>query len=100
LLYRIRCNDDQQLARGIGFDNDFPPPPSVPSVYNEAILDDVCTMTTRMLEHAAEINLIEVAIFHAFEQMRTQLKLPQPPVWPLMLPDDSSGNTMRWLHSA
>lgn len=62
---------------------------------DKTIFHDVCTITARMLEHAPEIHCIEIAILHALEDMRAQLELPRPPLWPLMRCDDSSDRRIR-----
>jgi hypothetical protein len=44
----------------------------MPGIYDESPPEDVTPMTSRALEHAAQVDLIECAIFHALEKMRAQ----------------------------
>jgi hypothetical protein len=76
----------------IGFYNDFPSLGSVPSIDDETVVYDICAMSARMLD-PSQIHLIELAVLHAFEKMRTELKLPRPPFGPLMRADDSSARS-------
>ena len=57
-------------------------------------------MTARVLNHPTQINFVERAILHAFEQMGAQLEFPRPPHWPFARRQDSSGCAPRSFSSA
>jgi hypothetical protein len=66
----------QKLSHFVGLDDDFPREGTMPDVDDETSFDDVLAMTARVFQHAAQPNLVETAIFHAFQQVRAQLQKP------------------------
>jgi hypothetical protein len=67
----------------VGFDDDFPVIRSVPRFDDKSTLHNVGAMTAGVLEHAAQVNLVEGTIHHALQQVGAQFKFPRPPCGPL-----------------
>ena len=67
----------------VGFDNHFPVGPAMSSFDDEAAIYDVLAIARGCLEHCTEVHFVEPAIVDAFLEVRSQLKLPFPPRWPV-----------------
>ena len=83
------CDDDQQFGARLGFDDDFPGMSPVPSGDDPSTLNDIALVGCRPCEHGPQIDLVELAILHALEQVGTELELPIPPFWPVLVSQSS-----------
>ena len=73
-------------------DDDFPPLPSVTSVNDKPIGNDVVVEPARVLHHATEFDFVEPPILHALEHVSTELEFPRPPFRPVRSWQRSSGH--------
>ena len=74
--------DYKHLNIPFRFYNNFPWAAVVPRFYDPPTIDDVRAEGSGTIKHSPQIDLIEAPIFHPFQQMRSELEFPFPPMRP------------------